>query len=246
MPEALNHWTVPPWPTYPPIFGRCIPASAALRTACRKVLSPTIGNLVGLVELLGLEQQYRGSLKSSLSVRARKAWIAFASRVYQINTVRSALDCYRSGNITPSRQWCDHLRHAFTRSHLLDGTKRRSGSFRYNRAEISIIVRRRAMTSFIEKLERARARLAQRDADPLREKVTSVTRGVDAISTAAVLDLVGLQPTTGNGRRLAKTMRSLGFVPIKSRRLMPGGYRDTVTRGWARPMRAQSEFGELA
>lgn len=102
------------------------------------------------------------------------------------------------------------------------------------------------MTSFIEKLERARARLAQRDADPLREKVTSVTRGVDAISTAAVLDLVGLQPTTGNGRRLAKTMRSLGFVPIKSRRLMPGGYRDTVTRGWARPMRAQSEFGELA
>ena len=32
-------------------------------------------------------------------------------------------------------------------------------------------------------------------------------------------------------------MRFLGFIPIKSRRLMPGGYRDTVTRGWARPFR---------
>jgi len=32
-------------------------------------------------------------------------------------------------------------------------------------------------------------------------------------------------------------MRSLGFIPIKSRRLMPGGFRDTVTRGWARPVR---------
>ena len=27
-----------------------------------------------------------------------------------------------------------------------------------------------------------------------------------------------------------------GFIPIKSRRLMPGGYLDTVTRGWARPI----------
>jgi hypothetical protein len=32
-------------------------------------------------------------------------------------------------------------------------------------------------------------------------------------------------------------MRQLGFVPLKSRRLEPGGYRDTVTRGWTRPVR---------
>ena len=32
-------------------------------------------------------------------------------------------------------------------------------------------------------------------------------------------------------------MRSLGFIPIKSRRFMPGGYRDTVSRGWAHPVR---------
>ena len=61
--------------------------------------------------------------------------------------------------------------------------------------------------------------------------------GMDAISTFALLDLLGLPKTTGNGRRIAQTMRSLGFVPIKSRRLEPGGYRDTVTRGWARPVR---------
>ena len=62
-------------------------------------------------------------------------------------------------------------------------------------------------------------------------------RGVNEVSTAALLDLIGLPKTTGNGRRIALSMRSLGFVPIKSRRLMPGGFRDTVTRGWARPLR---------
>ena len=60
---------------------------------------------------------------------------------------------------------------------------------------------------------------------------------MDAVSTVALLDLIGLPTTTGNGRRIAHTMRSLGFIPIKSRRLMPGGFRDTVTRGWARPVR---------
>jgi hypothetical protein len=47
-------------------------------------------------------------------------------------------------------------------------------------------------------------------------------RGIEAISTAALLDLIGLPNTTGNGRRIAHSMRSLGFVPIKSRPFMPG------------------------
>ena len=81
------------------------------------------------------------------------------------------------------------------------------------------------------------AKLTRRDADPLLEKVEAVVRGVEAVSTVALLDLLGLPKTTGNGRRVAQSMRSLGFIPIKSRRLMPGGYRDTVTRGWARPLR---------
>ena len=62
-------------------------------------------------------------------------------------------------------------------------------------------------------------------------------RGKEAISSAALLDLLDLPKTTGNARRVGKTMRSIGFVPIKSRRLMPGGFRDTVARGWARPIR---------
>ena len=92
--------------------------------------------------------------------------------------------------------------------------------------------------AWIEELHRAKAALAERDADPLREKVEAIVRGMHGISTFALLDLLGLPNTTGNGRRIAMTMRSLGFIPIKSRRLMPGGYRDTVTRGWARPVRA--------
>jgi hypothetical protein len=91
--------------------------------------------------------------------------------------------------------------------------------------------------SFVERIRQAEAELEQRDADPLREKVATAVRGMNAVSTVAVLDLIGLPNTTGNARRIARSMRSLGFVPIKSRRFMPGGYRDTVTRGWARPVR---------
>jgi hypothetical protein len=99
------------------------------------------------------------------------------------------------------------------------------------------------MLSFTAQVARECAKQEQRDADPLREKVASITRGIEAISTNALLDLIGLPATTGNGRRIAHSMRSLGFVPIKSRRFMPGGYRDTVTRGWARPVRELSVKG---
>lgn len=96
------------------------------------------------------------------------------------------------------------------------------------------------MLSWTARLEQAKAELAQSEIDPLRGKVAATVRGMHEISTAALLDLIGLPKTTGNGRRVAHSMRSLGFVPIKSRRFMPGGYRDTVTRGWARPVRKPS------
>jgi hypothetical protein len=89
---------------------------------------------------------------------------------------------------------------------------------------------------FLGRLHQVKAELAKRGADPLRGKVEAAVRGMDAVSTVALLDLIGLPTTTGNARRISKTMRALGFVPIKSRRLMPGGYRNTVTRGWARRM----------
>jgi hypothetical protein len=91
--------------------------------------------------------------------------------------------------------------------------------------------------SWMQKLDRAKAELAERDADPVREKLEGIVRGMEAISTASLLDLIGLPPTTGNARRISGTMQSLGFVPIKSRRFLPGGWRSTVARGWARPIR---------
>ena len=79
-------------------------------------------------------------------------------------------------------------------------------------------------SSFLERLEAARAKRAERHADPLRQKVEAIVRCTgDFIISAAILDLLGLPKTTGNGRRIAPTMRKLGFIPIKSRRLEPGG-----------------------
>jgi hypothetical protein len=92
--------------------------------------------------------------------------------------------------------------------------------------------------SLLEKLRKARAELEADQEDPWHKKVEEAVRDKDAISTAALLDLLHASATTANARRLAATMRGLHFIPIKSRRLMPGGRAgNTVTRGWARPVR---------
>ncbi len=92
--------------------------------------------------------------------------------------------------------------------------------------------------SFLSKLHEARRELDADCSDPWRRKVAAAVRDKDAISTAAVLDLLRVPATTGTARRVAAVMRSLNFIPIKSRRLMPGGWTgNTVTRGWARPVR---------
>lgn len=92
--------------------------------------------------------------------------------------------------------------------------------------------------SFLGRLAQARAELEAHHEDPWRKKVEAAVRGKDAISTAALLDLLRVPATTATARRLAAVMRSLNFIPIKSRRLMPGGRAgNTVTRGWARPVR---------
>jgi hypothetical protein len=92
--------------------------------------------------------------------------------------------------------------------------------------------------SLLGKLREARAELEAHHEDPWCKKVEAAVRDKDAISSAALLDLLRVPATTGTARRLAAVMRSLHFVPIKSRRLMPGGRAgNTVTRGWARPVR---------
>src|SRR5437764_12376236 len=94
----------------------------------------------------------------------------------------------------------------------------------------------RAM-SLMQKIELARRELDAHRADPWGRILERELRGMDAVSSRAALDLVGVAQTTGNARRLARTMRGLGFIPLKSRRFLPGGFKDTVTRGWARPIR---------
>jgi hypothetical protein len=90
------------------------------------------------------------------------------------------------------------------------------------------------MSSWCAKLERAIAERAKRDVDPLGGMVAEAVRGFDQLSTVSILSSIGLPPTTGNARRIAPVMRSLGFIGIKSRRLPPGGWNDTLCRGWAR------------
>jgi hypothetical protein len=65
-------------------------------------------------------------------------------------------------------------------------------------------------------------------------KLRESLRDVEAMSTVALLDLLRVPLTTANARRLAANMRSLGFVAIKSTRLIPGGIRDTTAVGRAR------------
>jgi hypothetical protein len=85
-------------------------------------------------------------------------------------------------------------------------------------------------------LHQRKAQEAEGNSDPWRRALErDLPANVTYISTVAILDLLGLAPTTGNARRIAPTMRSMGFIPLKSRRLMPGGNRGTTIRGWARP-----------
>jgi hypothetical protein len=98
------------------------------------------------------------------------------------------------------------------------------------------------MPSIIERLYQARDELSERRSDPWKRMLErALPANVTSMSTVSLLDLLDVPPTTGNARRLANAMRSLGFVPLKSRRLTPGGFRDTTIRGWARPLRRGSD-----
>jgi hypothetical protein len=90
--------------------------------------------------------------------------------------------------------------------------------------------------SWLQRLDQARAELADRGIDPWKRALErDLPANVTSVSTVALLDLLDVPSTTGNARRLAKTMRSMGWVGLKSRRLEPGGFRDTTIRGWAHP-----------
>jgi hypothetical protein len=92
--------------------------------------------------------------------------------------------------------------------------------------------------SLIERLHRAQAEISDGHEDPWRCALErALPANLVCTSTVALLDFLNFPATTGNARRLARTMRSMGWVGIKSRRLAPGGWRTTECRGWSRPVR---------
>ena len=92
--------------------------------------------------------------------------------------------------------------------------------------------------SWIGRLQGAQLELRGSQVDPWRRLLEgALPSSVVCTSTVALLALLDFAPTTGNARRLARTMRSMGWVGIKSRRLSPGSWRSTECRGWARPVR---------
>jgi hypothetical protein len=103
------------------------------------------------------------------------------------------------------------------------------------------------MCSLLEKLHRAKAETLAGQEDPWRRLLErALPTSLMCTSTAALLALLNFPVTTGNARRLARTMRSMGWVGLKSRRLAPGGWRTTECRGWARPIREQRARRPLA
>lgn len=97
---------------------------------------------------------------------------------------------------------------------------------------------REALMSLIGRLHRANAEGIAAEEDPWRHMLERALPGnVTCTSTVALLGLLDFPVTTGNARRLARTMRAMGWVGIKSRKLPPGGWRSTECRGWSRAVR---------
>ncbi len=97
------------------------------------------------------------------------------------------------------------------------------------------------MVTWKDRLHDAQARLAAWNVDPWRPSLEQL-RGkigddnVERISTQAVFDFLGIRQGNrgaGTGRRLAKLMRELGWVPIKARGLNQRGLLEQI-RGYAR------------
>jgi hypothetical protein len=91
--------------------------------------------------------------------------------------------------------------------------------------------------SLLARLHRMNAELSEGENDPWRRMLErALPAGVTSTSTVALLALLDFPATTGNARRLARTMKAMGWVGIKSRKLAPGGWRNTECRGWSRPI----------
>jgi hypothetical protein len=98
--------------------------------------------------------------------------------------------------------------------------------------------------SWLGKLEKAKAEMISRDADPWRLRLERARGqvgddGIERISTQTLFDhLEVFQRGRGAAacRRLAKVMRELGWTAVRVRDLTRGGYKDQV-RGYCRDAR---------
>jgi hypothetical protein len=104
-----------------------------------------------------------------------------------------------------------------------------------------------ACMSWLGKLEKTKAEMVARNADPWclrleRARGQVGDDGIERISTQTVFDILEVPQrsrTAGACRRLSKLMRDLGWHPIKARGLTPGGFREQV-RGYARDTTRQT------
>jgi hypothetical protein len=92
--------------------------------------------------------------------------------------------------------------------------------------------------SFISRMREVAKQLEAPPPDPWKKTLSDALKGVEGMSTVCLLDIVGARHNASNARRLAAVMRELKFVAIQSRRLMPGGHRSTIARGWMKPLRS--------
>ena len=95
--------------------------------------------------------------------------------------------------------------------------------------------------SFIGELRGRQAELAVRPSDPWAE-ILRLARGkvgddgIERVTTQHLFDLLELRQRArgaGMARRLARTMRGLGWRPVRMRDLTRGGYKENV-RGYCR------------
>jgi|SRR6185437_2458492 len=95
--------------------------------------------------------------------------------------------------------------------------------------------------SFLDKLEKAKAAMAETNIDPWRLPLERARGkmdydGLERVSSQTLLDLLDVpqrRRTAGTYRHLAKIMAELGWTAMRVRDLTRGGYKEQV-RGYCR------------
>jgi hypothetical protein len=101
--------------------------------------------------------------------------------------------------------------------------------------------------SWLEKLQAAKAAMAERNVDPWRLPLERVRGkidfdGLERVSSQTLLDILEVAQrsrTAGTYRHLAKMMAELGWTAVRVRDLTRGGYKEQV-RGYCRDTRHRS------